>query len=195
MIPKGYFNWPNIQYVTPVNWRFSCPINTPIDNRQVNHIATRLSIMRQYTFYGDNIIRIDDIKMYNMPGGTLCPKTSRSEGSVGWIFTPTGVSTGRSFTPTGVIVEWNFTPNGVSNFYKNEPKESGSIWKFHRFHPKRVAPNEKMIPNKSVFDTWIPSRECTWGEKRGSKGRNILTDSDRRSDPPVLNVTVNCYPH
>ena len=44
-------------------------------------------------------------------GGALRPKKGRGEGSVGWIFTPTGVSAG-----------WILPPTGVSNFHKMTPK-------------------------------------------------------------------------
>ena len=55
--------------------------------------------------------------------------------------------------------------------------------KFHKFHQKTVASHKKVIPNRSMFDSWTPNRKVYLWWKRGSKGRRILIDSDRRSGP------------
>ena len=74
------------------------------------------------------------------PGwGALRPKMGRCEGSVGWIFTPTGVSMGWIFT--GVSMEWFLTQQEYQIFTKItqewpevkipqiSPKKNGSKWK------------------------------------------------------------------
>ena len=73
----------------------------------------------------------------------------------------------------------NFHPNQSIKFSQKWPRKSVYIWKFHKFFPKRVAQNEKLIPNKSTFDIWIPNQRVPEVKKRGSKGRHIPTDSDR----------------
>ena len=32
------------------------------------------------------------------------------------------------------------------------------MWKFHKYYPKRAAKNEKMMPNRSIFDIWRPNQ-------------------------------------
>ena len=54
------------------------------------------------------------------------------------------------------------------------PKESGPKWK---------------IPHRSMFDFWKINRCVYPSEWRGSKGRHILTESDRRSEPHPRELT------
>ena len=96
--------------------------------------------------------------------GALRPETGRGEGSVGWIFTPTGVSTG-----------WILTPAGVSIFHKNDPQRVAKYENFINI-TKLVAQNEKNYTQQGYF--WHPyiyiglpnqtTRGCTWGEKRAA---------------------------
>ena len=115
-------------------------------------------------------------------GGSLRPETGRGEGSAGWIFTPNAVSAG-----------WIITPTGASIFHKNDPKR---VAKFHKYYSTRWDQNEKMIPATGVFLTSIyPARRCICGEKEGSKGRHIPSDSDRRSalHPPTPGMSSVRY--
>ena len=86
-----------------------------LDSRHVNHIATRLSTMRQYTFYGDNIIRIDVYRGTICPGGgALRPKRVAVRGPRG------------EFSPQPECPRSEFLPQlQYQIFYKNESKESG----------------------------------------------------------------------
>ena len=80
----------------------------------------------------------------------------------------------------GVSAGWIFTPTGVSYiFTKMTQRERQDKWKYHKFHPKRVAPNEKAIPNKSMFDIWIPNRI---GGLKG--GTSLLTLTEGVTPPP-----------
>ena len=101
---------------------------------------------------------------------------------------------GRIFTLTGVSARWNFTPGQPQYpwgeilpqpeyqlFTKNDPKWVARYKNLKNITPaKRMAPNETVIPNRHLTFVY-PTGGCTWGEERGSKGRHILTDSDRRS--------------
>ena len=42
----------------------------------------------------------------------------------------------------------NYNPNRSVKISQKWPKKSGYIWKFHKHYPKRVAQNEKVIPNR-----------------------------------------------
>ena len=49
---------------------------------------------------------------------------------------------------------------------------------------------KKIIPNRSIFDIWIPNqRVCLRWKRGGSTERHIPTDSDKRCPPPP------CPPH
>ena len=75
--------------------------------------------------------------------GALRPETGRGEGSVGWIFTPNGVSTG-----------WILTPAGVSIFHKNDPQRVAKYENFINI-TTLVAQNEKKWYPTGVFFTSI----------------------------------------
>ena len=87
-----------------------------------------------------------------------------------------------------------FTPTGVSNFHNNDPKR---VVKFENFTNiiQRECLKTKIWYSTGVCLTFEdPTRGCTWGEKRVSKGRHIATDSDGRSAPrevfpPLCNLT------
>ena len=87
------------------------------------------------------------VQALKSPGGALHPETGRGEGSAGWIFTPTGVS-----------AEWILTPTGVSNFHKNDPQRVAKYENFTNITPKEWLKMKKMIPNRSMFDIWIPNQ-------------------------------------
>ena len=64
----------------------------------------------------------------------------------------------------------------------------------HKWHLKISQISSKESGSKR----WVcltfedPTRGCTWGEKRGSRGRHIPTDSDRRSAPsPPPSPSIN----
>ena len=79
-----------------------------------------------------------------------------SSDQLGWIFTPTGVSAGLNLTPTE-----------VSNFHKNDPKRVAKHENFTSITPKERLRLIKMIPNRSMFDIWIPNQRVCLRWKRG----------------------------
>ena len=74
-----------------------------------------------------------------------------------------------------VRLKFKVNLNRSIEFSQRLPQKSGWIWKFHKYYPKRVARNEKMIPNRSMFDIWIPNQSVPEVKKRGVKGRHINT--------------------
>ena len=107
---------------------------------------------------------------------TLRPKRVEARGSAGWNFTPTGIS-----VPEYLQAEFLHQPvyQIFTKLTQERVARCGNL-KFHKFHPKRVAPIETRV----CLTFEYPIGGCTWVEKMGSKGRHILTHSDRRIDPP-----------
>ena len=109
---------------------------------------------------------------------TLRPKRVGARGSAGWNFTPTGIS-----VPEYLQAEFLHQPvyQIFTKLTQERVAKCGNL-EFHKFHPKRVAPIETRV----CLTFEYPIGGCTcWlpGLKRmGSKGRHILTHSDRRID-------------
>ena len=107
-------------------------------------------------------------------GGTLHPETGRGEGSAVY-----------SEYPRDEIY-----PHEVSNFHKNDPKRVAKYENSTNITQREWLKMKKLYPTGVCLTFEYPTRGCTGGEKRGSKGRHTPTDSNRRSVPPGGNSSA-----
>ena len=122
--------------------------------------------------YAQPIVVIDRVR-FKPEHCKLRPETGRGEDVCGVKFHP-------NWSVRGV----NFNPNRRIKFSQKLPKKMAKYGNFTNITQREWFKTKKMIPNRNMFDIWISNQRVYLGWKRGSSGRHIPTDSDRRSASP-----------